>query len=63
MRESNLRELNAFSEWTLRADDAERRIARAIRICVGNHIREMYGEVLNEPLPPKFADLLRRLDR
>jgi len=63
MRESNLRELKAFSEWTISADDAERRIARAIRICVGNHIREMYGEVLTEPIPPKIADLLRRLDR
>ena len=54
---------NAFSEWTKRADDAERRIARALRICVGNHIRQMYGDLLNEPIPPKIADLLRRLDR
>jgi len=63
MRETNLRELNAFTEWTISADDAERRVARALRICVGNHIREMYGEVLSEPIPPKIADLLRRLDR
>jgi hypothetical protein len=63
MRESNLRERNAFSEWTIRADDADRRIARAIRICVGNHLQGMYGEVLREPIPPKLADLLRRLDR
>ncbi len=63
MRESNLEKLKAFSEWSISADDAERRIARAIRICVGNHIREMYGEVLTEPIPPKIADLLRRLDR
>ncbi len=39
------------------------RIARAIRICVGNYIREMYREVVKEPVPPKIADLLRRLDR
>jgi len=63
MRESNLPERNAFSEWTIRADDADSRIARAIRICVGNHVREMYGDLLNEPIPPKLADLLRRLDR
>jgi hypothetical protein len=63
MRESNLRERNAFSEWAIRADDADPRIARAIRICVGNHLRGMYGEVLREPIPPKLADLLRRLDR
>jgi hypothetical protein len=63
MRDSKLREGNAFSDWTMRADDAERQIARALRICVGNHIRQMYGDLLNEPIPPKIADLLRRLDR
>ncbi len=60
---SNLGESNPFSEWTISAGDADARIARAIRICVGNHVREMYGEVLKEPIPPKIADLLRRLDR
>ena len=59
---SNLRETKSFSEWTIRADDADPRIARAIRICVGNHVREMYGDLLNEPIPPKLADLLRRLN-
>ena len=52
-----------FSEWTISADDADARIARAIRICVGNHVREMYSEVLKEPIPPTIANLLRRLDR
>ena len=60
---SNLREAKPFSEWTITAGDADRRIARAIRICVGNHLRGMYGGLLNEPIPPKLADLLRRLDR
>ena len=59
---SDLRESNPFSEWTISADDADARIARAIRICVGNYIREMYGDLLKEPIPPKIADLLRRLD-
>ena len=62
---SNLRESNPFSEWTITADDADARIARAIRICVGNYVREMYCEVLKEPIPPRIANLylLRRLDR
>jgi hypothetical protein len=60
---SNLRETKSFSEWTISADDADHRIARAIRICVGNHLRGMYGDLLNQPIPPKLADLLRRLDR
>ena len=59
---SNLWESNSFSEWTISADDVDARIARAIRICVGNYIREMYGDLLTEPIPPKIADLLRRLD-
>ena len=60
---SNLRESNPFSEWTITADDADARIARAIRIAVGNYVREMYSEVLKEPIPPRIANLLRRLDR
>ncbi len=60
---SNLRESNPFSEWTISADDADARIARAIRICVGNYVREMYSEFLKEPIPPRIAKLMRRLDR
>src|SRR6266536_2859698 len=60
---SNLRQSNPFSEWTISADDADARIARAIRICVGNYVREMYSEVLKEPIPPRIAKLMRRLDR
>src|SRR5262249_45990888 len=63
MLESNLRKQDAFSEWTITADNAERRVARAIRICVGKHLQKMYGEILKDPVPPKIADLLRRLDR
>ena len=60
---SNLREANLFSEWTITAHEADARIARAIRIAVGNYVREMYSEVLKEPIPPRIANLLRRLDR
>ncbi len=59
---SNLRRSNPFSEWTISADDADARLARAIRICVGNHIRELYDDVAKEPIPQKIADLLRRLN-
>ena len=60
---SNLREANPFSEWTITAREADARIARAIRIAVGNYVREMYSEVLKAPIPPRIANLLRRLDR
>jgi hypothetical protein len=62
MRERNLPERNAFSEWTITADDAESRVARAIRICVGNHLQRTYSDLLKAPIPPKIAALLRRLD-
>jgi hypothetical protein len=57
-----VREQKAFSEWAITADDAERRLARAMRICVGNELRNMYGDLLNEPIPSKIAELLHRLD-
>ena len=59
---SKQRESNSFSEWTISANDVDRRIARAIRICVGNHVREMYREIPKEPIPPKITSLLRCLD-
>ena len=62
MWESNLRERTAFYEWTISADDTERRVARALRICVGNEVRKLYGDVPNEPIPSKIADLLHRLE-
>jgi len=63
MWESNLREWNAFYEWTVTADDTKRRVARALRICVGNEVRKLYEDVPNEPIPSKIADLLHRLDQ
>jgi hypothetical protein len=56
------RERNQFSEWTITADDAEHRLARAMRLCVGNELRRIYGDVLEEPIPLKIADLLNRMD-
>jgi hypothetical protein len=58
MWESNLWDRNA--EWTITADDTERRVARALRICVGNEVRKLYGDVPNEPIPSKIVDLLHR---
>jgi Anti-sigma factor NepR len=57
-----VRERNAYNKWTMTGDDTERRVARALRICVGNEVRKMYGDVPNEPIPSKIADLLHRLD-
>jgi hypothetical protein len=43
-------------------DDAKRRIARAVRICVGNEVRKLYADGPTKPIPSKLADLLHRLD-
>jgi hypothetical protein len=60
---SDLRKPSSFSEWTISAEDVDVRFACAIRICVGDYVREMYSEVPKEPIPPRIAKLLRRLDR
>ena len=60
MWEPNLWEGN-FYEWTITTDGTERRVARALRICVGNEVRKLYADVPNEPIPSKIADLLHRL--
>ena len=50
---------NAFHEWTI----TERRVARALRICIGNEVKKLYEDVPNEPIPSKIADLLHRLNQ
>ena len=63
MQKPTVRKQNNFYEWTITAEDAEHRIGRAMRICVGNEVRKIYGDVLKEPIPPKIADILHRLDQ
>ncbi len=46
-------ERNLFSEWAISADDAERRVARAMRICVGNELVKMYGDVFRGAYAPE----------
>ena len=50
-----------FRGWNIPADDAQSRIARAIRKCVGRELQGIFSPVLKEPIPPKLADLLRKL--
>ena len=60
---STIAAANAFYEWSITADDTERRVARALRICVGNEVRKLYEDVPNEPIPSKIADIMHRLDQ
>jgi len=52
---------NAFHGWTITVNDTERRVARALRICIGNEVEKLYEDVPNEPMPSKIARLLHRL--
>ena len=51
-----------FRGWNIPPHDAQDRIAKAIRKCVGRELRDTYGRVLKEPVPANIAILLRRLD-
>ena len=62
MQKFAVRERSLFAQWAITGDDAQRRIARALRICVGNELRKLYGDPPKEPIPPDMADLLHRLD-
>ena len=49
-------------QWSANPDDLDARYARAIRKCVGWELQKIYGDVLTAIVPPKIADLLRRLE-
>jgi hypothetical protein len=49
--------------WPMSQTEVEERLARSMRLCVAEHVRELYAGVLDEKLPPQIAMLLRRLDR
>jgi hypothetical protein len=42
---------------------AEPRLDRATQDRIGTHLRAMYDDLLNQPVPDRFAELLGRLER
>jgi hypothetical protein len=56
-----LRKPSRVSKAT-RGDNADRRIAQAIRTTIGKRLQEMYSQLVEEPIPSNITDLLRRLD-
>jgi anti-sigma factor NepR-like protein len=48
--------------WHMPDEDAEQRVARAIRAALAQHLRQYYADVVRDPLPPDLAALLQRLD-
>ncbi|HVL72934.1 MAG TPA: NepR family anti-sigma factor [Beijerinckiaceae bacterium] len=42
---------------------AEPTLDRAIQDRIGTHLRAMYDDLVNQPVPDRFAELLGRLDR
>jgi hypothetical protein len=53
-------------DWNLPKDqNPNREKARATRArqrAIGRELRRMYDDIAQEPIPPDFADLLRRID-
>ena len=49
---------DAFSE----EDNSEPTLDRAIQAQIGDHLRAMYDDLMNQPVPDRFAELLGRLE-
>jgi len=41
---------------------ADPKLDRAIQSRIGDHLRAMYDDLLQQPVPDRFKDLLSRLD-
>ena len=48
--------------WSSSEMEVDARIANGIRISVGKGLRKIYDDVLSEPVPPRIATLLERLN-
>ena len=60
---SAMQQVKALREsWPTSQEEIDARLARSIRLCVAEHVRELYDGIAEEKLPPRIADLLRRLD-
>lgn len=44
------------------AEAAEPTLDRAIQTRIGDHLRAMYDDLISQPVPDRFAELLGRLD-
>ena len=53
----------AASQVVFRMQDTGKAAARqAVRASIGKHLRELYGDVANEPIPAHLMMLVRRLE-
>jgi hypothetical protein len=57
MRETGKRLAQAAPE----PDGQEPILDRAIQTRIGDHLRSMYGELLDQPVPDRFKELLSKL--
>jgi len=54
--------MNAQLEQQLDPDKAEAKLTREIQIKIGQQLRAMYMNVVDQGIPDRFVELLRRLD-
>jgi hypothetical protein len=56
------RPMNAQLERQLDPEKAEAKLTREIQIKIGQQLRAMYMNVVDQGVPDRFVELLRRLD-
>jgi hypothetical protein len=54
--------MNAQLERQLDPEKAEAKLTREIQIKIGQQLRAMYMNVVDQGVPDRFVELLRRLD-
>ncbi len=57
---TNPQDRKSYAQWGFNTEKV--RIAQAIRTRIGSGLQETYRHLVQERLPPKIADLLRRLE-
>jgi hypothetical protein len=54
--------MNAQLEQQLDPEKAEAKLTREVQIKIGQQLRAMYTDVVDQGIPERFVELLRRLD-
>ena len=57
------REAEPMSDVRIKTPKAEPHLDRAIQAQIGDRLRAMYGELIDQPVPDKLSSILDRLGR
>lgn len=54
--------MNSSSNTNGNGDDTDAGAQAAIQVKLGQKLKEVYADVVNEPVPDRFVDLLNQLE-